>query len=184
MPKKKTSQPVESDTAKPAKQKSVKKVKPPEASAVKVPAAKKQKAETTAKCGLCGKTKKLTKTECCGNWICDDEHKYVMFSYAHTSCHRNHRRYTLCAYHFDEGHEGHWKECKKCRKSFDTEMYVYYCTNEHNFEVLANPPTFKPTKCTDCGKVIIRTVEGYMESIEGIFCNRCTELRMRESRDR
>ena len=22
----------------------------------------------------------LTKTECCGNWICDDEHKYVMFS--------------------------------------------------------------------------------------------------------
>lgn len=25
------------------------------------------------RCGLCGKTKNLTKTECCGNWICDDE---------------------------------------------------------------------------------------------------------------
>ena len=51
------------------------------------------------RCGLCGKTKNLTKMECCGNWICDDEHKYVMFSYARNSCHRNHLRYTLCGYH-------------------------------------------------------------------------------------
>ena len=36
----------------------------------------------TKKCGLCGKTSRLTKTACCGNWICDDEDKYVMFSYA------------------------------------------------------------------------------------------------------
>ena len=40
------------------------------------------------RCGLCGKTKNLTKTECCGNWICDDEHKYVMLSYARNSCYR------------------------------------------------------------------------------------------------
>lgn len=49
------------------------------------------------RCGLCGKKKNLTKTDCCGNWICDDEHKYVIFSYARNSCHRNHNRYTLCA---------------------------------------------------------------------------------------
>ena len=44
-----------------------------------------------ARCGLCGKKSKLIKTECCGNWICDDEHKYVLFSYANSSCDRNHR---------------------------------------------------------------------------------------------
>lgn len=52
-----------------------------------------------ARCGLCGKTKNLTKTECCGSWICDDEHEYVMFSSDRNSCSRNHRRYTLCGYH-------------------------------------------------------------------------------------
>jgi hypothetical protein len=52
-----------------------------------------------ARCGLCGKKGKLTRTDCCGQWICDDEDKYVMFSYARNSCHRNHRRYTLCGYH-------------------------------------------------------------------------------------
>ena len=41
------------------------------------------------RCGLCGKTRNLTKTECCDHWICDDEDKYVMFSYARNSCHRN-----------------------------------------------------------------------------------------------
>ncbi len=56
------------------------------------------------RCGLCGKTKKLTKTECCGHWICDDEDQYALFSYERNSCHRNHRRYTLCGYHYDEGH--------------------------------------------------------------------------------
>jgi hypothetical protein len=49
----------------------------------------------TNRCGLCGETKKLTRTLCCVNLICDDEDKYVMFSYARNSCHRNHDRYTL-----------------------------------------------------------------------------------------
>lgn len=34
------------------------------------------------KCELCGKNKNLTKTECCGNWICDDVDEYIPFSYA------------------------------------------------------------------------------------------------------
>ncbi len=54
----------------------------------------KRKAKNQPRCGLCGKTKNLTKTECCGQWICDDEHKYVLFSYAQNSCFRNHHRYT------------------------------------------------------------------------------------------
>ena len=107
-----------------------------------------------ARCGLCGITSKLIKTECCGNWICDDEHKYVLFSYANNSCDRNHRRYTLCAYHHNEGHKGDWKNCRKCRTSLKTEIYVWYGTNEYNFEKLPNPPSFEPTKCSKCGVAI------------------------------
>ena len=50
------------------------------ASKTSQPKATRQSDTKAPACGLCGKTKKLTKTECCGNWICDDEHKYVVFS--------------------------------------------------------------------------------------------------------
>ena len=59
---------------------------------------------------------------------------------ARNSCHRNHRRYTLCAFHHGEGHPGDWQTCPKCRKSFPTEIYVRYGTNEYNFVKLENPP--------------------------------------------
>jgi len=129
------------------------------------------------KCGLCGKTKSLTKTDCCGQWICDDEHKYVMFSYARNSCSRNHRRYTLCSHHFEEEHPGDWKTCPKCRKDFEPEMYVYYGTNEYNFEKLENPPKFKPTRCAKCKKVISLGEGGY--SIKGklYFCMECSDIK-------
>ena len=51
-------------------------------SAAKGPAStKKVEAKTPApkakpRCGLCGKRGNLTKTECCGQWICDDEDNY------------------------------------------------------------------------------------------------------------
>jgi hypothetical protein len=127
------------------------------------------------RCGLCGKTRNLTRTECCGNWICDDEHKYVLFSYAHNSCSRNHRRYTLCAYHHGEGHEGDWKDCAKCRRSFETEMYVWYGTNEFNFEKLPNPPAYEPTHCSKCGVVIVLGDGGYSRRGDKYRCSRCTE---------
>lgn len=132
------------------------------------------------RCGLCGKTKNLTKTECCGTWICDDEHKYVLFSYARNSCSRNHRRYTLCGYHHDEGHPGDWKDCPKCREAFETEMYVWYGTNEYNFEKLPNPPEYEPTHCDDCGKVIRLGTEGYSTRGDNYWCEDCTMRRMRE----
>lgn len=144
---------------------------------------KRQKAKETPRqwqaakrCGLCGKTANLTKTDCCGNWICDDEHNYVLFSYARNSCHRNHDRYTLCSYHHNEGHSGNWQDCAECRKGFETEMYVHYGTNEYNFEKLTTVPTFEPTRCSKCKKVIRLADGGYSRNADGYFCGRCTNI--------
>jgi DNA-directed RNA polymerase subunit RPC12/RpoP len=123
--------------------------------------------------GLCRKTTNLTETECCNNWICDDEDQYVSFSYARNSCFRNHRRYTLCGYHHAEGHSGHWKECSQCREDTETEMYVYYGTNEYNFEKLENPPDYEPTKCSKCGVVIKLGAEGFTQSGDEYWCEAC-----------
>ena len=132
------------------------------------------------KCGLCGKSRNLTKTDCCDNWICDDEHKYVIFSYARNSCHRNHSRYTLCAYHRTEEHDGDWKECAQCRRSFETEIYVWYGTNQYNFEKLPNPPAYKPTKCSQCGVIIVLSEDEYSSLGKEYFCGKCTQKRMRQ----
>ena len=128
-------------------------------------------------CGLCGKTGKLTKTECCGQWICDDEDQYVMFSYSRNSCSRNHSRYTLCGYHFNEDHEGDWKTCTKCREDFESqlEMYVEYGTNEYNFEKLENPPDYEPTKCDKCGRIIVLSEGGYSQRADKYWCPDCTD---------
>jgi len=96
-----------------------------------------------------------------------------MFSYDTNSCHRNHDRYTLCAFHHEEGHRGAWQDCPKCRKEFETEMYVWYGTNEYNFEKLPNPPAFEPTQCAKCNKVIHLGEEGYTVSGEEYFCEHC-----------
>ena len=127
------------------------------------------------RCGLCGKTGRLVRAECCGNWVCDDEHKYTLFSYARNSCHRNHRRYTLCGMHHGEGHEGDWKTCAQCREMMEPEMYVYHGTNEYNFEVLPNPPAYKPTHCGTCGRVIVLSEGGYSCGAGGYRCMKCTE---------
>ena len=128
------------------------------------------------RCGLCGKRGRLTKTECCGNWICDDEDQYVLFSYGRNSCYRNHSRYTLCGYHHTEEHEGHWKDCPQCRKDIETEMYVHYGTNEYNFEKLEDPPDYEPTRCAKCNEVIVLAEGGYSTKGEDYSCGKCTVL--------
>lgn len=138
------------------------------------PLKKNRKTAEPKRCGLCGKTKKLTRTFCCGNWICDDENKYVMFSYARNSCHRNHERYTLCGYHHIEHHNGDWRECKKCRRAFVTEIYVYFGTNEYNFVWLENPPKYKPTRCVLCDKVIKLGEDGYSQLGKDHYCWSCS----------
>jgi hypothetical protein len=132
------------------------------------------------RCGLCGKARNLLQTDCCGNWICNDEHKYVIFSYARNSCSRNHSRFTLCGYHHNEGHKGHWQNCKVCRKSFMTEMYVWYGTNECNFEKLESPPSYEPTHCSDCGKVISLGEDGYSQLGYQFWCEDCQMKKMRK----
>lgn len=132
-------------------------------------------AKSKKQCGLCGATKNLTATECCGQWVCDDEDQYQLFSYAHNSCSRSHRRYTLCGHHNAEGHDGEWQECTKCREGVEVEMYVYYGTNEYNFEKLANPPTFEPTRCFKCTKVIKLGKDGHSVTRDGYYCTRCAK---------
>lgn len=131
-------------------------------------------------CGLCGKSARLTKTECCDNWICDDEDNYVLFSYARNSCHRNHRRLTLCGFHHAEGHAGKWQDCQACEADFQTEIYVYYGTNEYNFEKLENPPTYEPTRCSKCKKVIVLSEDGYSIRGKEYWCERCTAADLRK----
>lgn len=131
------------------------------------------------RCGLCGKTKALTETECCGRLICNDEHKYVTFSYARNSCSRNHRRMTLCGYHHTERHAGGWKNCSACAASFETEMYVWYGTNEYNFEKLENPPSYEPTRCSGCGGVIRLSEDEYSVLGSQYTCARCMAAEMK-----
>jgi hypothetical protein len=129
------------------------------------------------RCGLCGATRNLTRTECCGNWICDDADEYVLFSFARNSCYRNHDRYTLCAYHFNEQHAGDWQTCRKCRDTLEPEMYVWYGTNEYNFEKLATPPAYEPTHCASCGQVIRLAEDGYvLHPTRGYLCLACGNL--------
>jgi hypothetical protein len=144
----------------------------------KIKKTRKGQVKEKPRCGLCGKTGKLTKTECCGQWICDDEDKYIIFSYATNSCSRNHRRFTLCGYHHTEEHEGSWKDCPVCRNGFGTELYVYYGTNEYNFEKLENPPAYLPTKCAKCGVMISLGYEGYSTKGDEYCCEECTHKEM------
>ena len=128
-------------------------------------------------CGLCSKKNETCdKTECCGNWVCGDESEYVLFSHSRKICCRNHRRFTLCAYHNTEEHKGDWKDCKKCLNDFrhELEMYVWYGTNKYNFEKLPNPPKFEPTHCSGCKKVICLPDGGYGTFCGKYACDECT----------
>lgn len=116
-------------------------------------------------CGLCGAQEHLTRTGCCNRPICDDVHKYKPMSYSLVSCYRNHERYTVCAYHKKEGHDGNdWRQCAACRTSFaDTlELFAGQGTSHHNFaDDKWKAPTFEPTCCWKCGRVIKLNSEGY-----------------------
>lgn len=141
----------------------------------KTKASKQAVNKNSPQCGLCGKRKNLVKTSCCGNWICDDEKDYVLFSYARNSCSRNHRRFTLCGYHEAEEHKGEWQTCKKCLHDFEheLEMYVWYGTNEYNFSKLKNSPVFAPTYCAKCGKRIVLPEGGYSVLCDVYRCDNC-----------
>jgi len=143
------------------------------------PVRRKASGTPVKRCGLCGKSGRLTKTACCGKLICDDADKYVLFSYARNSCDRNHRQFTLCGYHHSEEHDGDWKRCSDCRIAFDTEMYVWYGTNEYNFEKLESPPSFEPTLCSSCQLRIDLANDSYTLMPNGDHvCESCYALPM------
>lgn len=123
-------------------------------------------------CGLCGKKiKKLTKTPCCDNWICDDAHEYVLFSYDTNSCYRNHDRYTLCSTHYKENHTGTWQECKKCKDEYRIENYVDFGTNDFNFEKLKNPPKIT-IECANCQFKSNTAQDFSYQTSRGWYCNK------------
>jgi hypothetical protein len=59
-------------------------------------------------------------------------------------------------------------------------MYVWYGTNEYNFEKLENPPAFEPTHCGNCGRVVHLGTDGYMYSGGKYYCERCSNKRIRQ----
>lgn len=85
-----------------------------------------------------------------------------MFTYTKNSCYRNHSRYSLCRFHYGEKHSGKWQTCHKCKMTFkkDPEMYVWYATNNYNFEKLPIPKII--IKCCNC------TFESY--EVEDFAC--------------
>ncbi len=127
-------------------------------------------------CGICGSKGPLTKTSCCDELICDDIKNDQGVPVEQSECRRNHEKYTLCHHHYRNEHEGDWKECKECRDSFDTEMYVYYGTNEYNVEVLDDPPDYAPTECAECGTVVDRSRDAHQMTQDGILCADCCEI--------
>ncbi|KAF9476773.1 hypothetical protein BDN70DRAFT_151461 [Pholiota conissans] len=129
-------------------------------------------------CGLCGKTGgPLRTTDCCGKTLCDDYEKYVMFTYSHDSCSRNHDRYTSCHSHHTEEHSGSdWKTCIECAEGFDPEFTAWYGTNNFNFldDILPNPPTFSPKYCKKCGKMVKQNAESNSRLPDrSILCSTC-----------
>ena len=60
-----------------------------------------------------------------------------------------------------------------CRAEFETELFVYFGTNEYNFERLPNPPKYKPTRCGECSEIIRLGEDGYTMSGDGYTCSNC-----------
>jgi hypothetical protein len=59
-------------------------------------------------------------------------------------------------------------------------MYVWYATNEYNFEKLENPPSYEPTHCSKCGVVINLGTDGYAGSGDEYWCEACAEKEMKK----
>ncbi len=139
---------------------------------VKKPKAEPKVKELKPKCGLCNSSKKkLTKTPCCDNWICDDTEDYQLFSYARNSCYRNHDRYTLCSSHYHEKHKGIWQNCKECKSSFALPDHVEMGTNDYNFERLENPEEYTIT-CVNCGFSSHSMNDFPFQTSKGYYCDK------------
>ena len=70
-------------------------------------------AKNARKCGMCRNDDGLTQTDCCGRWICSDHER---------GCYREHEKYSVCYWHFNEGHAPvfaeDWQDCISCAAEF------------------------------------------------------------------
>ncbi len=60
------------------------------------------------------------------------------------------------------------------RGEFETEMYVYYGTNDYNFQKLPDPPRFEPTLCDKCGRRVVLSDVGYTQMAGTYICMSCS----------
>lgn len=73
-------------------------------------------------CRFCGRDSlPLVKTRCCEQWICCDT-EFLSFRGGGT-CQFEHERYSMCYFHYNEGHSGTWQECNECREFLGEEEF-------------------------------------------------------------
>lgn len=54
--------------------------------------------------------------------------------------------------------------------------YVWFGTNQFNFETLPNPPTFRPKFCDTCHKPVKQNTESYSPNHSGgVTCGPCLD---------
>ena len=70
-----------------------------------------------------------------------------------------------------EGHDGDWRDCKKCKDSCDEDDYVYFATHKSNIDKLENPPKMPEIKCMDCG--IVLDYNYGVKGSDGTQCEPC-----------
>ena len=104
----------------------------------------------------CSKTGKLRKTQCCGNWVCDDHDKYVPFSYAQKQLQPGIMTTIPSAGIITmKGMEATGKTARNAATYFETEMYVWYGTNDYNFEKLETRPSSNRLTALSVGRSFV-----------------------------
>jgi hypothetical protein len=109
----------------------------------------------------------LRKTDCCDNWVCDRDDEYVPNSFSRECCNRSHERYTACAFHHREKHEGKdWRDCLRCFTFLESKLQ--HC-NGYNFI----PPRIPRPKgegftdvCAVCGGRFLKDVETWVSKFD------------------
>jgi hypothetical protein len=143
--------------------------------------------KTPKQCGICGSTtERLMRTGCCGNWVCDNEHKYEMMSYSRAFCGRSHARYTICGSHTGSGHHCDKPncpcpridpgDCRACNDCFNDTRGEWFGTNGYNFTPSRCPAkgALHTDECSTCKRRVHTGHEGYSTMPDGsVSCNEC-----------
>jgi hypothetical protein len=73
-------------------------------------------------CRFCGDdSAPLVKTRCCDQWICCDTSYLSIRGGGY--CEVQHEQYSICHFHYNEGHSGAWQECPECRDFFGEQEF-------------------------------------------------------------